>query len=451
MEAEAYLLSGFGIRMAMEARKGWECFSVFGDVSQPPRTKGTLVSPEYGTPYLAATQIFDVRPVPRKWLALQRIQHAETLFTQPSTILVTRSGLVGRATLAYTPHVGVLLSDDLLRVRAKQEDYWGWLYTYLRTPTARAMMTSVQYGHIIKHLEVKHLNALPLPNLPKPLLGHFNERAKGILAAREKGHAAMVAAQQRFEECIGPVDTATTAEVGFAVRSSALFGHQRRIDAWPHSPLVEVVKKHLAKGHQVMPLHACGYDVWVPGRYKRIPAEDGVIYLDSADIFEVNPDLSKQFAECGFGDEYGGRVQKGWLLMASSGQVYGIIGDVVLGNPFFEGKAISNHVMRIAPTRQPLVRPGYLVTALSHPFFGRPVVKSFAFGSSVPEIAPENVRQFGIVRLSPADEDYIADQAEQAADWRAEADLLENELAAEAEEILSQFIAGDRLNLSHQR
>ena len=64
----------------------------------------------------------------------------------------------------------------------------------------------------------------------------------------------------------------------------------------------------------------------VPGRYKRIPAEDGVIYRDSADLLEVYPDLTKRFADCRFGDEFGGRVRNGWILIPCSGQVYGIIG-----------------------------------------------------------------------------------------------------------------------------
>jgi hypothetical protein len=197
-----------------------------------------------------------------------------------------------------------------------------------------------------------------------------------------------------------------------------------------------------------MPLRECGYEVWVPGRYKRIPAQEGVTYLDSSDLFEINPDLSKQFADCDFGDQYRGRVQKDWLLMAASGQVYGIIGGVVLSNAFFANKVISNHVIRIAATNKSVIRPGYLLTTLSHPTLGRPIIKSFAFGSSVPEIDTEYVYDFGVVRLAAQDENYIADKAEQAAGWRAEADLLENQIADEAEQILNRFMAGELLIVS---
>jgi len=451
MEAENYLLSGYGIRAAIEDRKGWVRLHRYVDISLPSRTKGILVSPEYGTPFLAATQVFDVRPVPRKWLAPGRISHAASLFVNAGTILVTRSGTVGRATLAYTPHLETLISDDLLRVEARDKKHWGWIYAYLRSPTARAMMTSAQYGHMIKHLEVSHLNALPLPELSDPQLDYFTQQTKAILDLRERAHAATLEAEQRFADCLGPLPAHTSGETGFVVNAGdAFFGRQRRIDGWPHNPRVRAITEHLAsRGRDVVTVSRCGYRVWVPGRYKRVPADEGVIFLDSSDLFEINPDLPKRYADCAFGDEYQGRVEKGWLLMASSGQTYGIVGGVVLANTYYEDKVLANHVIRIAPQAEPAVRPGYLLTALSHPVFGRPVMKSFAFGSSVPEIGPNNVSAFKVVRLEPNDEDYIADCAEQAAELRAQADLLETAIADEADSILSHFMAGDVMLPSH--
>src|SRR5882724_4220783 len=70
MEAETYLSSGYGLRVAIEGRPGgWKRFDKLARVWQPSRLKGIQVSPEFGTPFLAATQVFDIRPVSRKWLA----------------------------------------------------------------------------------------------------------------------------------------------------------------------------------------------------------------------------------------------------------------------------------------------------------------------------------------------------------------------------------------------
>src|SRR5579859_5681706 len=147
MEGENYLESGYGLRLAMEARKsGWVPLRNAAHTWQPGRLKGILVSPDFGVPFLAATQVFDCRPVPRKWLSVDRIDDPEELYVSSGTVLVTRSGTVGRATLAHTPHDGILISDDLLRVEPRREDWRGWIYAYLRAPQGRSMMKAAQYG-----------------------------------------------------------------------------------------------------------------------------------------------------------------------------------------------------------------------------------------------------------------------------------------------------------------
>lgn len=90
MEAENFLASGFGIRLAIEAKAGgWSTLSTVARTWQPSRLKGIQVSQEYGTPFLAATQVFDVRPIPRKWLSLERTEDNSGRFVEAGTILVT--------------------------------------------------------------------------------------------------------------------------------------------------------------------------------------------------------------------------------------------------------------------------------------------------------------------------------------------------------------------------
>lgn len=451
LEAENYLSSGYGIRISIESKtSGWTPFGRPARVTQPPRTKATLVSPEHGKPFFTATQVFNLRPIARKWLAVGRIAHADQLVVKRGQILVTRSGAVGRSTLGFAPHLDTLISDDLLRVEPRERGLHGWLYAYIRASKVRAMMTGTKYGHIIKHLEVAHLSALPIPEVSEWWRKHFTLRVEEILDLRDAAHAATLEAESLFEKAIGSFKRGDNGEAGFVMKSArTLFAEARRLDAWRHSPITRGIIKHLGNGPKTGSVVACGYKVWVPGRYKRIPAEDGVTFLDSADLFEINPDLPKRFADCRFGDEHRGRVEPGWLLMASSGQTYGIIGGAVLANEFHRGKVIANHVIRIAPTPTANARAGYLLTALTHPTLGRPVVKSYAFGSSVPEIAPEDIEAFPIVRLAAAKEDAIADLAERSAELRAQADLLENEIASEAEALLDRFIAGENLTVEN--
>lgn len=103
MEAENFLAPGYGSRVSIEAKAtGWAPLREFARVWQPPRLKGTIVSVEHGQPYLSATQVFDVRPISRRYLSLLKIADPIMLSVGSGQILVTRSGNVGRSTLAHS-------------------------------------------------------------------------------------------------------------------------------------------------------------------------------------------------------------------------------------------------------------------------------------------------------------------------------------------------------------
>lgn len=445
MEAENYLAGGYGIRLALEAqRAGWKPLAEFAKVWQPSRLKGILVSPSFGTPFLAATQLFDLRPVPRKWLALERTDNVSGRIVSPGMFLVTRSGSVGRTTIALKHHRGTLISDDLLRVEPRAASVWGWVYGFLRSPQGRAMMSAAQYGHIIKHLEVGHLNALPVPMVRDSLLVDFAAQVQAILDARNSAHDLFEQAETLFENAVGALSLPGLGTTGFSVRASDLFSGRRRLEAFFHNPTPAALRQHFAaKGLTATSLEDGGFDIWLPTRFRRIPAEAGVEFMDSSDLFEISPDITKKIADGNFGDPYAARVRAGWLLLARSGQIYGLNGSLVIANEAHEGKVISDHIMRIAPNANQSIRTGYVYVALSHPTLGRPLVKALAYGSSIPEIDPTDMRRLEVVRIGKKTEEEIADLADKASHCLASADLLEVKLASHAGRLIDAFVAGD--------
>ena len=250
-----------------------------------------------------------------------------------------------------------------------------------------------------------------------------------------------------FETAVGPIGKADSGEQGFSIPASELSQRRRRFEASFNSPIVAALRSHFAKrGLTTTSLKNAGFDVWLPTRFRRIPAAQGVNLVGSANLFEINPDLPKFIADGNFGDRNSGRVELGWLLLARSGQIYGINGQLQIAHAAYKGKVVSDHVIRIAPTENATMRAGYVYTALSHPSLGRPLVKALAYGSSIPEIEVADVEELAVVRLDDNMENTIADLTEQAAALLAEADILENHLAAEAEVLLDRFIAGERLD-----
>jgi hypothetical protein len=175
-------------------------------------------------------------------------------------------------------------------------------------------------------------------------------------------------------------------------------------------------------------------------RFKHVYADDGIPYLDSQDLFKVNPEITKFIPEQTKKNPERYFVERGWLLMASSGQLYGINGNVVLADRWYEGKIISNHVLRIVPSNEPQVRIGYLQMVLNHPVFGQPLVQRLAFGTEVPEIPPEDLACFPVVRLRPQPEGEIADRVERAVELRRQADEQEDAAARSVEAFLYGII-----------
>lgn len=443
MEADNFLAGGYGIRLAMEIRKaGWTHLGALARVWQPSRLKGIQVSREFGTPFLAATQVFDLRPVPRKFLALEKVKQAGELFVTNGQILVTRSGSVGRATLAHAPHEKTIISDDLLRVEPRQDKLWGWLYAYLRAPQTRAMMSAAQYGHIIKHLEVGHLNALPMPVLRDALLDKFQVEVTRILELRRRSYGLMIEAENCYAATFSSIETSEDTVLGFSVQAEEIFRGRRRLDSGCFAPSVTSLAAAFTRhAHEVVPLSSLVERVFVPGRFKHVYGDGGVPYLDSADILEVSPEVSKFVLSLSSIEQKDYQVEAGWLLVPCSGQVYGNIGHTVLATEWHVNKVLTNHILRICPTEK--AHSGYLRCVLGHPRLGRPQIVRFAFGSSVPEIAAEDIATMPVPRLDLALEKELSDMMEESARMHSEADLQEDLICADAETILDRFIAGD--------
>lgn len=443
MEAANFLAEGFGVRLAIESKAtGWERLSSVATTWQPSRLKGIQVGPDTGTPFLTATQVYDVRPVPRKWLALSQTSNYAERFLEEGTIVVSCSGSVGRATLAHSTVAGVLVSHDLLRVDPNDGSWWGWLYAYLRAPTVRKIMKAAQYGHIIKHLETHHLDALPVLQVDEASRASFGLAARRILDKRNRAYALTLEAEQQFTAAFGDIDidVENFGEAGFAARASrTLATSRRRFDAWHHNPAVKAIREHMSRTAVGWSPIGADFDVWLPTRFRRVTANDGVFLLDSSSLFKVNPDVTKRIADRDFGDRHNGRVKSGWILMSRSGQIYGLIGSAMIAGRRHEGKVVSDDVIRIAP-RRTTCRVGYLLMAICHPKLGRHRTKALPYGSSIPHIEVDDVRCFEIPRLDASLEGEIADQVEEAARLQDEADEVEKELADSAEAVVAEFL-----------
>ena len=434
MEAETYLTDGYGVRLAMEAKTGWVRFSEIAVASAPPRIKQILVSAEYGVPYLNTSQVFDVRPKPRKWLSMEKTVKGEARLVKAGTILVMASATVGRAIVATKAHENNVISHHFMRIDPRDPDLTGWIYAYLRSPQARAMMSSSQYASVIRHIEPHHLGMLPIPIVSEEVAKAFAAKVADIVTLRNNAAEKTHLAEGAFSEAVGTIVPKGKQE-GFSRSLRELSRGRRRLEAAYHAPAVQSIVSAFKKSQRLKEL---SNGVWWGNRFKRSYGDGGIPYLSADDVFTTNPHEIKSILVDHDDGHENLFVKQGWLIMACSGQIYGMNGSTMIATQWHENAVFSHDMIRIIPNGA--ARSGYLLTALTHPVLGRPLLIREAYGTSIPHLDPDDVASFPVVRLGDKQENHIADLAESAAEQQAQAEVLERGLSEEAGAVISEFL-----------
>ncbi len=451
MEGEAYLTGGYAIQHAIErGQTPFARLSTLARIWMPGRLKGIQVGAAHGVPFFTATQLFDLSPVPRKWLAPSHTRDMTERLVEPGWVLVACSGTdnVGDVTMSHATHQGAIVSHDLLRLRVNADADAEYLYAFLRGRYGYWMLRSSQYGSIIKHIEPEHLFGLPVPWPAAKSRRTLGGGIKDAFSHRDEAYRLIRAAESRYAAELGVQPAESPDEAGYSVPSSEL-SDRRRLDGYFHNPAAQTAHAALKRSNRpFQPLSSAVDRLFGVPRFKHIYTREGTPYLDSEDIFKINPKVVKHIPAHGEGDGRRLRLEKyfvrrGWLLMACSGQLYGINGNVQLADSWHENKVISNHVMRIVPSAAKDAPPaGYLHTVLNHPTLGRPLVLRCASGTSVPEIAPDDLGRFPLPRLTLAAEVAISEMVVEASRLRMLADRLENEAVARVDAAVAQMLGG---------
>ncbi|RYF31164.1 MAG: hypothetical protein EOO23_03380 [Comamonadaceae bacterium] len=441
LEASAFLRDGFGLRQGLEAIGSTVPFAELSNVWMPGRLKGYTVDEGRGLPYLSAGQVFESKPRVRKWLAKAMVKSPDTLRVDPHWLLLSRSGEVGRLTAVYREHADKIISDDMLRVVPQDPDDYGWLYAYMKTPTFFAIARSAQYGHMIKHLEPEHVLGMPVA-MPDPgTRRRIGSDAKRALEERQAARDLQVQADDLYATAINRVGAPVGNNSFSTVSASSVSAGRRRMEGQFHSARVLQIEDMIdSSGRRVQPLADLVESVTVGARFKRYFGDNGTPYRSASELFDVNPPVTKRIYSALLPDPEKYMLRAGWIIMACSGQTYGLLGRTMVLTENHDGIFGSHDLIRIIPD-QARARAGYLQTVLNHVDYGRPRVVRHASGTSVPHLDPQDIREVLIPRLSPSEEDAIADLSDEATRLSGAADRLETAAVKAAEQAISVLTA----------
>lgn len=164
----------------------------------PPRFARVYVEKGYGSVLLGGKQIYELDPSGKKYLS--RTKHKELmkkLEVNQNTILITRSGTIGKVVLVPKHWEHWIPSDHIIRVVPLNDDIAGYLSVFLASDYGHQLITRYTYGSVVDEIDDTHVSSIPFPILKNAdVQRRINELA---LKANEKRYEAYKIEQQALK------------------------------------------------------------------------------------------------------------------------------------------------------------------------------------------------------------------------------------------------------------
>ena len=159
------------------------------DVILPPRFARVFVEEGYGSVLIGGKQIYELYPSVKKYIS--RSKHKDLmnqLEVTQNTVLITRSGTIGKVVLVPKHWEHWIPSDHIIRVVPTNDDIAGYLSIFLSSSYGYSLITHYTYGSVVDEIDATHVASIPFPILKNTAIQkRINDLA---LEANEKRYQA---------------------------------------------------------------------------------------------------------------------------------------------------------------------------------------------------------------------------------------------------------------------
>lgn len=398
----------------------------FTKASYPGRFKRVFVE-HSDLPIFRPSQITDLKPAPDLYLSDKTPTDLNALRVKRGQILMTRSGTVGIVSLVSESYNNQIFSDDLLRIDCESPDDIGYIYAFLKSDEGQALISTNNYGAVIKHIEPTHLEQVKVPNLPHQLKGEINTLIVKSYESRDRANELIDQAESLLVRSMGlpPLNSIKPNEKIDAHQIS-IKHIADRFEATYHSSRVEQVIKLIQQADcRVLKVQdsVLSESIVLPGRFKRVYVNSttGVTFFGGKQIYELNPSNKKYLSTLMHDERIKDQLtlRENMILVTCSGT----IGKVQLTPEHWSGWTINQHVLRIIPQDTAAASIMYIWLQSG---YGQLLIKRFSYGAVVDEIDDKHIGQVPIP--VPNDETLVSkinSLVMQANRFRAEAYNLE--------------------------
>lgn len=168
------------------------------DVLLPPRFARVYVEEGYGSVLIGGKQINELDPSGKKYLS--RSKHKDLmkkLEISQNTILITRSGTIGKVVLAPKHWEHWIPSDHIIRIVPANNEIAGFLSVFLSSVYGYQLITRYTYGSVVDEIDDAHVSSIPVPLLKsQKVQRRINDLA---LEANDKRYEAYLLEQQALK------------------------------------------------------------------------------------------------------------------------------------------------------------------------------------------------------------------------------------------------------------
>jgi type I restriction enzyme, S subunit len=365
-----------------------------------------VAGPEYGEPYVSAKDLMAADVQPSAYLSRSHGKLLDTLRLREGMILVTCSGMnLGKAIWTRPELDGIVASHDLIRICPDSSAAPpGYLYAFLAGRYGHALIRKQIYGGHIKHIEPRHLANLPVPRLSEEVEARAHELVEKAARLRSEASTTLGEVKAEVEQEIGAPSVEkfnkTTHDAESHIGISDIDA-SRRLDAFYYNKTAVDIERWVAghtNGHWRLGEVAKVFDV-PPFKHIYVSKDRGVPFYTSGDLFRLERLANKYLSRTRTKNINKYAIMSGWVLLARSGQLGGIIGRAQFADSLLDDTLTSDHIIRIVPMDD-LVPPGYLYAYLSTTSVGYTLLTRTMTGASVPALWPKYLNTVCIVKAS---------------------------------------------------
>ena len=324
-----------------------------------------------------------------KCISKKFTRNFESLLVHEGWILVARSGsgAIGTAVYATEDFENKVISEDLLRIVPNKEIKSGFVYAFLASTYGYNLLQKGIYGTAIPHIEPEYVDRIKVPIFPKKLQTEIHDLIQKASTRRVESNSLLKDAHKIVLEHV----RFRSSQKRYSVNLSTLISsHQSRFEAHYYLSDGYLVNEHVKKGRFTY-LKDLTKSIFRPGIFKRHYVQDGIDFLGGSDIVKRIPKSDKKLSLTKTRHLKSLVVEEDWILITCGGS----IGSSVLVNSFLDGKAASQHILRVVPDRLPT---GYLFAYLSSPI-GLKSIQSFSYGSVIPQIENHHLERLPVPLL----------------------------------------------------